>query len=107
MYYPIVLKVAGRQVVVIGGGDVAEGKVQSLLEADARVTVVSPEVTPRLRTLAGSGDIVLVARPYEPTDIADAFFVIAATDDASVQERIWRDAREKRVLVNTVDDPGR
>ncbi len=105
MYYPVALKIDGKSVVVVGGGEVAEGKVQGLLDARARVTVVSPEATPRLRALAESNDIALIDRAYDSSDIAGAMFVIAATDDASVQDRVWRDAREKRVMVNSVDDP--
>src|SRR5262245_14621360 len=105
MYYPIILKTAGRAVVVIGGGEVAEGKVQTLLEAAAHVTVVSPAVTPRLQALADSGQIVIVRREYQSKDIKDAFFVIAATADPIVQERVAHDARRARVLINTVDDP--
>jgi precorrin-2 dehydrogenase/sirohydrochlorin ferrochelatase len=88
MYFPIVLKVGGEHVVVIGGGEVAEGKVRSLMDAGAKVTLVSPEA-------------------YQASDIAGALLVIAATDDVQIQERVWRDAHEKRILVNTVDEPER
>ena len=75
------MKVAGRRVVVVGGGTVAEGKVDSLLEAGARVSVVSPQITPRLERMAHDGEISVVKRPYESADLSDALFVIAATDD--------------------------
>src|SRR5215471_14010361 len=107
MYYPIVLNITDRRVVVIGGGSVAEGKVRNLIESGADVTVISPVVTPALRSLANSTQITLIERPYKPSDIRGAFFVVAATDDMRAQERIWRDTRKMHVLVNTVDECGR
>ena len=107
MYYPIVLNITDRRVVVIGGGAVAEDKVRNLIESGANVTVISPVVTPALRSLATSTQITLIDRPYKPSDIRGAFFVIAATDDMRTQERIWRDTRKRHVLVNTVDERGR
>src|SRR5262249_25035714 len=107
MYYPILMKVADRRVVVIGGGMVAEEKVRSLLEAAARIRVVSPAFTPALRLLAESGAISLEQREYERADIADALLVIAATNDKAVQQRVWDDARARNILVNTVDEPER
>jgi uroporphyrin-III C-methyltransferase/precorrin-2 dehydrogenase/sirohydrochlorin ferrochelatase len=107
MYYPILLKVAGRRVVVVGGGVVAEGKVESLIEAGACVTVVSPQITSRLEIMATAGEISVVKRPYEATDLNDALFVIAATDDPEVQQRVWDDAHARRISVNTVDEPER
>jgi len=103
MYYPIVLKIAGRSVVIVGGGEVAEGKTQALLQSGASVTIVSPELTPQLRSLADSGAILWHRRPYESADVHDAFLVIAATDDEVVQAQVWQDARENKVLTNTVD----
>jgi len=107
MYFPIILNLADRPVVVIGGGDVAEGKVRSLMECGAHVHMVSPIVTPGLRALSETGAISLREGRYESSDLADAFLVIAATGDSSVQERIWNDARARRVLINTVDEPQR
>src|SRR5262245_52762647 len=107
MYYPVVLKLAGRHAVVVGGGEVAEHKAHSLLESGARVTIVSPEINPGLRRLAAAGSLSILAREYESKDIQGAFLVIAATDNPAVQETVWRDAQSSRVLVNTVDEPDR
>jgi precorrin-2 dehydrogenase/sirohydrochlorin ferrochelatase len=107
MYFPIVLNIATRLVAVIGGGEVAEGKVQSLLAVGARVKVVSPHVTTVLRALADARTIEVINREYVSADIDDAFIVIAATNDNLVQERVWRDAHDRRILVNTVDEPER
>jgi precorrin-2 dehydrogenase/sirohydrochlorin ferrochelatase len=68
-FYPIVLELEGRPCLVVGGGAVAERKVDSLLGAGARVTVVGPTATPRLEGLAREGRIRLVARAWEGLDL--------------------------------------
>ncbi|MFQ5342956.1 MAG: bifunctional precorrin-2 dehydrogenase/sirohydrochlorin ferrochelatase, partial [Anaerolineae bacterium] len=87
-YYPVYLDLKGRYCVVIGGGSVAEGKVKGLLEAEAKVTVISPQLTPRLQELAQAGHIVHVARRYRRGDLAGAFLAIGATDDRMVNEQV-------------------
>ena len=71
-FYPVFLNLRGRRAVVIGGGAVAEQKVLGLLAAGAHVTVVSPEITPRLAELAAAGGIDLRRRPYRSGDLAGA-----------------------------------
>ena len=91
--------------VVIGGGTVAEGKVLQLLEARARVELISPEVTGRLAELAVAGEITWEPRQYQPGDLAGAFMVIGATDDRAVNAAIWDEAQGRNILCNVVDDP--
>ncbi len=104
-YYPVCLDLDGRDCIVIGGGPVAERKVQGLLRCAARVTVVSPELTPGLAELATGGAISWLARPYVEGDLAGAFLVIAATDDEAVQERVHAEATERATLLNVADVP--
>ena len=101
-YYPICLSLDGRQALVVGGGAVACRKVESLLAAGARVTVVSPEIYPELRRLDG---VRLVERPFEEADVSGAAVVFAATDDAAVNHRVAVAARARGALVNVVDTP--
>jgi len=103
--YPIVLELAGRRCLVVGGGPVAERKVAALLEADARVTVVSPRVTAALRAHAETRRIHLVARGYRCRDVAGQALVFVATDDPAVNAAVARDARARGVWVNVADDP--
>jgi len=104
--YPICLiGLKGRRAVVVGGGAVAARKVAGLLEADARVTVISPILAPELESLVAAGRITPVKRPYRPGDLDGAFLVIAATDDATVNQAVWQEAERRRCLVNVVDDP--
>ena len=103
--YPICLDLADRTCVVVGGGDVAERKVVSLLAAGARVVVVAPALAPGLWRLRGEGRLEHTSRPYQEGDLADAFLAIAATDDAEANRAVAAEARRRRVLVNVVDDP--
>jgi siroheme synthase-like protein len=106
-FYPVSLALHDQPVTVIGGGSVAERKVDSLLEYGALVTVVAPVVTDRITALASEKRIVLHRRGYRPGDCNEAFIIIAATDDVETQKRVWQDASESGKLINTVDEPSR
>jgi siroheme synthase-like protein len=103
-YYPIFLNLQNRLCVVIGGGKVAEGKVDGLLAAAARVRVVSPALTPSLEQLARDQRIEHIQRAYKPGDLAEAFLAISATDERTVNEQVWQEANARNLLVNVVDD---
>lgn len=104
-YYPIFLDIRNKPCVVIGGGDVAERKVVSLLSAGARVTVVSPDFTVNLAGMGEDGKILLIKRPYQEGDLKGAFLAYAATDDEEINKRISLEAEAKGVLLNVVDEP--
>ena len=104
-FYPIVLELTGRRCLVVGGGPVAERKVAARLDAEARVTVVSPCVTAALQAHARTRRILLVARRYRRRDVAGQALVFVATDDRAVNAAAARDARALGVWVNVADDP--
>jgi precorrin-2 dehydrogenase/sirohydrochlorin ferrochelatase len=104
-YYPIFVEMKGRRCVVIGGGTVAQRKVEGLLRAGASVTVISHTVAEQLRLLAEAGRIGRVARPYQPGDLAGFQFAFVATDDAAVTAAVRREAEKLGVLMNAADDP--
>jgi uroporphyrin-III C-methyltransferase/precorrin-2 dehydrogenase/sirohydrochlorin ferrochelatase len=104
-YYPVLLDLRDRRCVVIGGGLISEGKVTPLVAAGARVTVVSPALTPGLAVQHRAGRFTLAERGYEPGDLAGAYLAIAATDDAEVNHRVHAEAVERNILINVVDDP--
>lgn len=104
-YFPVCLKIAGRQCLVIGGGRVGERKVQGLLAHGAKVKVISPELSEVLSALLRDGAIDWLARLYQEGDLAGAFLVIAATDDPAVQERIHAEAEAQNILLNVADVP--
>ncbi|MEW6429497.1 MAG: bifunctional precorrin-2 dehydrogenase/sirohydrochlorin ferrochelatase [Thermodesulfobacteriota bacterium] len=104
-YYPVCLDLGGRRCVVVGGGRVAERKIEGLLECGGRVTVISPELSDHLRALAAAGTVAWLARPYRRGDLAGAFLVIAATDDRPTQEQVQREAAAANLLLNVADVP--
>jgi len=104
-YYPVFLDIAGKPAVVIGGGHIALQKVQGLLDAGADVTVVSPELLPELQDLVSKGRLSHVPRGYQAGDLEGFALAFVATDDRSVNAEVTKEARERRVLVNAVDDP--
>ena len=71
--YPIALVLDGKRCLVVGGGEIADGKLDALLLAGAVVTVVSPEVRPRIAALAAEGQITLHQRPYQTSDLDGAY----------------------------------
>jgi len=89
----------------VGGGEVAERKVERLLDFGARVAVIGKKLTPRLETMKKEGRINHIDADYDKEYIIDAFLVIGATDRDDVNAKISRDGREKGILVNIVDDP--
>jgi siroheme synthase-like protein len=103
-FYPVFLDIAGKPAVVIGGGEVAHQKVKGLLEAGAEVTVVSPELQPDLRALASDGRIRHIERDYQPGDLEGYFLAFVGTDDRFINATVAREGKERRVLVNAVDD---
>ncbi len=104
-YYPVYLRLWNQPCVVIGGGKIAEDKVGSLLSAGARVTVISPDLTPQLLELVEQKEIAHIARHYQPGDLAGAFVVICATGQTDIVPQVWQEALAHRQLINTVDDP--
>jgi uroporphyrin-III C-methyltransferase / precorrin-2 dehydrogenase / sirohydrochlorin ferrochelatase len=105
--YPAGLRLAGRRVVVVGGGHVAQRRVPQLIAAAADVLLVSPEVTPAIEGLVQDGEITWLPRGFEDGDLDGAWYVIAATDDAEVNERVSVGAEERRIFCVRADDASR
>ncbi|MFH2011291.1 MAG: bifunctional precorrin-2 dehydrogenase/sirohydrochlorin ferrochelatase [Pseudomonadota bacterium] len=106
-YYPINIDITGKRCVVLGGGEVAERKVESLLKCGGDITVISPGLTPRLKELLSSNKIKHLYREYQRGDFEDAFLVFVATDNSGVNAEASQEALERGILVNTVDTPKR
>jgi uroporphyrin-III C-methyltransferase/precorrin-2 dehydrogenase/sirohydrochlorin ferrochelatase len=102
--YPVGLRLLGRRVVVVGGGQVAHRRVAGLLEARALVTVVSPEVTPALEALVEPGSLTWVPRRYERGDLDGAWYAVAATDDPAVNAAVAAEAEGLRIFCARADD---
>ena len=105
MSYLVNLRIAGRPVLVVGAGTVAARKVSALLDADAQVTVVAPDVGVEVSALARAGRIRVVERAFGAQDVEGAFLVVGATDDDSVNRQVAEAAAASGALVNIVDRP--
>lgn len=101
---PIFVKLRDRLVVVVGGGAVAEGKIEGLCAAEARVRVIAPEVTPQIAEWVGQKKMEWRAQVFEAAHLDGAFLVIAATSAPGVNEAVFREANARGVLCNAVDD---
>ncbi|MBI3330307.1 MAG: bifunctional precorrin-2 dehydrogenase/sirohydrochlorin ferrochelatase [Nitrospinae bacterium] len=104
-YYPIFLNLAQKRCLVVGGGTVAERKVQGLLEAKAAVVVVSPSLTDALHRWAIDGAIGHIRRTFRDEDVGGCALVIGATDRAEVNAQVAEAARCRGIWVNIVDTP--
>jgi precorrin-2 dehydrogenase/sirohydrochlorin ferrochelatase len=99
----VFIDVNKRRCVIIGGGNIGQEKVEKLLECDADVFVISPEVNPNVEDLASSQQISWDKREYQQGDLEGAFIAIAATDDNTVNRQIAKEAEDRNVLLNVVD----
>ncbi|MFT9601112.1 NAD(P)-binding protein [Mesobacillus sp.] len=104
MLYPINVRIRDRNVVVIGGGKVAQRKVFGLLDAGAKVKIVSPELTSELLRLTETGEISWRPEPYAKEDLEGALLIIAATDDRETNMAVKKHAAANQ-LVNLADNP--
>lgn len=104
-HYPVNLDLRGRKCIVVGGGSVAERKVRVLLDFDAKVTVIAPQLTVCLKKLADAGKIEHIREPFRPEFLHKAFLAIVATDDHEINRAVSFKAQELGILVNVVDDP--
>jgi uroporphyrin-III C-methyltransferase/precorrin-2 dehydrogenase/sirohydrochlorin ferrochelatase len=102
--YPSGLRLEGRLVVVVGGGQVAQRRIPGLIAAGANVLVVSPEITPAIEGLVGSGEVTWLARSFEDADLDGAWYVIAATDDTSVNAAVGSASEARRTFCVRSDD---
>ncbi|MFP5205792.1 MAG: siroheme synthase CysG [Acidobacteriota bacterium] len=101
---PIFLKLEARRGLVVGAGAVALDKITALLRTGLQLRVVAPAAREEVRELANAGQLEWAQRPFEPSDLDDNFIVIAATDVPEVNAAVYRAARERNILCNSVDD---
>jgi precorrin-2 dehydrogenase/sirohydrochlorin ferrochelatase len=102
-YYPIMLKLAGKKIVVVGGGKVAERKIFGLIDTKANITVVAPKISMEVQQLVANGKIVWLAKSFSMEDIEGAFMVFAATNEKDLNQQI-KDAAEACPLITISDD---
>lgn len=103
--YPVNLLVAGRRCIVVGAGRIGARKIDGLLRAGARVHVVAPLLDPEVERLRDEGAITVSQRPFEPADLDGAWLATTATGDRTVDHAVYAAGQERRVWVNSADDP--
>jgi len=103
--FPLFLKLEGRRCLVVGGGRIAEQKLEALLTAGADARVVAPDATETIRQLADRKQLAWTGRVFAPADLDGIFLVIAATGNPNVNEAVFRAADDRHVLCNAVDEP--
>jgi precorrin-2 dehydrogenase/sirohydrochlorin ferrochelatase len=103
--YPVFLELAGRRVVVVGGGAVAVRKAQALLEAGARLVVVAEHISDMMMAICADSNAEVVRSKYSKDYQVGAVLVIAATNDRRLNKQIYKDCQELEILCNVVDEP--
>jgi siroheme synthase-like protein len=105
--FPIFLKLEGRRCVLVGAGRIALQKIGGLLASGADVHVIAPEAADEIQELSRNGRIHLTQAEFKPAQLDSALLAVAATGDPGVNEVVFRAARERGVLCNSVDEPAR
>ena len=103
--FPAFLKLDNRQVIIIGGGTIAESKLPALLQSGARVRIISPRLNPNLQAQLRDNNIEWWPKRYQQGDLAGAFLVIAATNNSEVNSAVFQESEARNILCNAVDDP--
>ncbi len=103
--YPVFLKLEGRKVLVVGGGAIAEQKIEGVLRSATDVTVIAPKISDRIRKWANEGRLKVQIQEYQAGIATGYFLVIAATDDNAVNRAVYEEASSAGALANAVDDP--
>ncbi len=104
-YYPAFIDIENQPCLVVGGGSVAEEKIEALLECKGKVSIISPELTNELSKKVENGDILWESRKYITGAVQGYRIVISATDSQKVNEQVYRDAEIRGIMVNVVDIP--
>jgi len=104
-FYPILVDLQGKRALVVGGGRVAQRKIETLLEHGVSVQVVAKELTATLEELRNHEKIEFLGDGFSEAFLEGAFLVFAATDDASLNRRVSQAAQQRGLLVNAVDQP--
>lgn len=104
-YVPVMLNCSGRRCIVIGGGKVAERKIEALAGSGALLTIISPKVTEKILHMVDRGEAEWRKKPYLQGDLEGAFLVYAAASNPEVNAQVIAEAKQRNILVNSADAP--
>ena len=103
-FFPMFVDLSDKNVVVVGGGNIATRRVKALLQFTRNVTAIAPKCTVELQELGKAGYVNLITRPVKRSDFDMAYMVIAATNDWKLNDEIYRVCKEEGIYVNVADD---
>ena len=103
-YFPMFIDLSDKNIVVVGGGNIATRRVKTLLSFTRNIRVIAPKVTMEMMELGKAGYVELIIRPVKRTDFGMAYMVIAATNDWKLNDEIYRVCKEEGIYVNVADD---
>ena len=103
-YFPMFVNLENKNIVVVGGGNIATRRVKTLLKFTRNITVIAPQMTIELQELGKTGQIITVFRPVKRTDFKQAYMVIAATSEWKINDEIYRICKQEGIYVNVVSD---
>ena len=103
MYFPAMVRLEGKKVLVVGGGRIAADKIEKLLDFTCDITVIAPRLSDRTKKLIENSSLRHIQRPYRSGDIEGYFFVVVAVDDVALQKEIYEEAQSRKIFVNSVD----
>ena len=103
-YLPLFLDVKNKPCLVVGGGLVASRKISLLIRAQAKITVIAPEITPEIQNQTSDGTVAWQQKNFTHEDLRDYQLVLAATDSRKVNAEIAAHCKERNILVNAADD---
>ncbi|MFC2130442.1 bifunctional precorrin-2 dehydrogenase/sirohydrochlorin ferrochelatase [Bacteroidota bacterium] len=104
-YFPVLIDLNSFKALVIGGGKIATRKVNNLLEFKGLITVLAPNFSEGIKSLADNQRITLIQKKYEQGDIDNYKIVFCATGDPIADEEIYEECRQKGILLNVADVP--
>jgi precorrin-2 dehydrogenase/sirohydrochlorin ferrochelatase len=103
-YFPLFVDLSDKNVVVVGGGEIATRRIKTLLYFTRNVTVVAPKMTRELTEMGKAGQVQAIFRPVKRSDLKSAYMVIAATNDWKLNDEIYRICKEQGIYTNVADD---
>ena len=103
-FFPMFIDLSDKNIVVVGGGNIATRRVKTLLSFTRNIRVIAPKVTMEMMELGKAGYVELIIRPVKRTDFAMAYMVIAATIDRNLNDEIHRICRQEGIYVNVASD---
>lgn len=102
-YFPLFLSSKDKNVLVVGGGEIATRRIKTLLEFSFMITVVAPDVTQELEKIIENQEVIFYQREFEITDLQDKYMVVAATDSREINYKIGNACKEQNIFVTVAD----